>query len=115
MSSTSNPPAEQAKQRPVETVRIGGIVAAIWTNETKDGRVLFNTTVERLYLDENGDWKSSSSFGRDDLLVLAKVCDRTHSRIHELTDEMRQQEKQASPEANGTSGAKAAKPRGASR
>ena len=30
------------------------------------------------------DWKSTTSFGREDLLLLAKVADLTHTRIHEL-------------------------------
>lgn len=32
-------------------------------------------TFERGYTDLNGDWQSSTSYGREDLLVLAKVAD----------------------------------------
>jgi hypothetical protein len=38
----------------------------------------FSVTFERLYREE-GVWKSSSNFGRDDLLVLAKVADLAHT------------------------------------
>ncbi len=42
--------------------------------------VRYNVTFSRLYKD-NDQWKSTESFGRDDLLVLGKVADQTHSWI----------------------------------
>src|SRR5262245_22104037 len=45
-----------------------------------------SVTFERLYK-EGSDWKSSSGFGRGELLVLAKVADQAHSRIFELVAE----------------------------
>ncbi len=68
-------------QKPVE-VRIGAIKATIWQNETEAGP-RHNATFSRLYKDGD-DWKSTSSFGRDDLLFLAKVADLAHSRIFAL-------------------------------
>lgn len=66
--------------RPVQEIRMGRIRAAIWENETTNG-TRFNVTVSRIYKD--GDtWKDSSSFGRDDLLIVAKVLDRCHTWIH---------------------------------
>jgi len=65
--------------RPIHEVRLGSIKAAVWRNETEVG-VRYNATFSRLYKD--GDqWKSTESFGRDDLLLLAKVADNTHSWI----------------------------------
>lgn len=71
------------KPKPIDEVRIGSIKAAIWKNQTQNGD-RFNVTFGRLYRDEGGHWKQSDSFGRDDLLLLAKVADLAHSRIHEL-------------------------------
>ena len=67
------------KTKPIHEVRIGTIKAAIWRNETEAG-VRHNVTLSRLYRDGE-QWKSSDSFGRDDLLLLAKVADRAHSWI----------------------------------
>lgn len=65
--------------QPVHEVRIGPIKAAIWENKTENG-TWFNVTVSRIYKD--GDqWRSTDGFGRDDLLVLAKVADQTHTWI----------------------------------
>ena len=71
-------------QKPVE-VRIGAVKATIWKNDTEAGP-RHNATFARLYKD--GDqWKSTSTFGRDDLLLLAKVADHAHSRILQLQQE----------------------------
>jgi len=69
------------KVKPVHQVRLGAVKAAIWRNDTEKG-VRFNTTFARIYKDGD-DWKSTESFGRDDLLLVAKVADLTHSWIHE--------------------------------
>ncbi len=69
------------RQQPVQEIRLGAIKAAVWQNETENG-VRFNVTFERLYRDAD-TWKSSDSFGRDDLLLLAKVADRAHTWILE--------------------------------
>lgn len=66
--------------RPVQEIRMGRIRAAIWENETENG-TRFNVTVSRLYKDGD-NWKDANSFGRDDLLVVAKVLDRCHTWIH---------------------------------
>jgi len=70
-----------AKEKPVHEVRMGSIKSAIWKNDTQNG-VRFNVTFTRLYKDGD-DWKSSDSYGRDDLLLLGKVADKAHSWIFE--------------------------------
>ncbi len=75
------------KQKPVAQVRVGSIKAAIWRNEAEKGS-RYNVTFQRLYKDGE-QWKSSESFGREDLLLLAKVADLAHTRIFELQQEDR--------------------------
>ena len=79
-----------ANQKPVAEVRIGRVKAAIWRNETED-RTRHNVTFSRLYKDGE-QWKTMQSFGSNDLLVLAKVADQSHSRLFQL-----QQEEQLEP------------------
>ena len=72
---------KQNPVQPIQEVRIGSIKAAVWENKTDTG-TRYNVTVSRIYKD--GDqWKSTESFGRDDLLVLAKVVDQAHTWIFE--------------------------------
>ena len=67
-----------AKQ-PIHSIRFGYIKASIWQNQTKAGD-RHNVTLTRLFRD--GDvWRESNHFGRDDLLLLAKVVDLAHTWI----------------------------------
>jgi hypothetical protein len=67
------------KKQPVSEVRYGTIVAAIWEQRSGKG-VYYNVTLSRIYKD-GGKWKRSESFGRDDLLTVAKVATEAHTRI----------------------------------
>ena len=73
---------EEGANRPVDEVRIGRIKAAIWANPSDNG-VRHNVTFSRLYK-EGDEWRDTDSFGRDDLLLLAKVADRAHTRICDM-------------------------------
>lgn len=73
------------KTKPIHNVKLGLVEAAIWRNEN-DGKPRFNVTVRRSYaIEKDGklNWNSTDSFGRDDLLALAKAVDLAHSWIHE--------------------------------
>ena len=75
--------------KPAHEVRLGAVKAAIWKNDTQSG-VRYNVTFSRIYKDGD-EWKSTDSFGRDDLLVVAKVSDLAHSWIHEQKQEEREE------------------------
>ena len=74
-----------ANQKPVDEIRIGRVKATIWRNGT-DEQPRHNVTFSRLYK-EDDQWKSTQSFGRNDLLMLAKVADLAHTRIFQLPAE----------------------------
>lgn len=73
------------KDKPVHEVRLGRIKAVIWANEVEGG-VRHNVQLCRLYKKEDA-WEQSDSFGRDDLLLVAKVADLAHSWICERPQE----------------------------
>ena len=75
-----------ANQKPITEVRIGRVKATVWRNGT-DEQPRHNVTFSRLYKDEAGEWKSTQSFGRNDLLLLAKVADLVHTRILQIPAE----------------------------
>src|SRR5260370_20238644 len=72
---------EAPKQRPAQTIRYGRLKASIWRQESDKGP-WYSVALARTYRDQAGKWQSSGSFGRDDLLVLAKLADQAHSWIH---------------------------------
>jgi hypothetical protein len=94
-STTPDFRMQNIKTKPIHEVRLGSIKAAVWRNDTDSG-VRYNATFSRLYKD--GDqWKSTESFGRDDLLLLAKVADHTHSWILSQSQEVDSTTKAAGP------------------
>ncbi len=93
---------QQAKERPVKVIRMRNLRANIWANRLPSGDLAYNVTFDRLYRERDetddqgevtkqGDWKQSQSFGRDDLLLLAKLADLAHSEVYGLQDESREQ------------------------
>lgn len=69
----------EKKTMPVYVVKLGKVQASIWRNETKHGP-RFNVTACRLYL-ENGEWKRSDSFGRDELLTACHALQAAYDWI----------------------------------
>ena len=60
-----------SRNAPVAELRNGLVGASIWHNDADSG-TRYNVTFSRLYRD--GDpWKNTRSFGRNDLLAVAKV------------------------------------------
>ena len=60
--------------------RLRNVRAAVWANRN-DGGTYYTVTFSRSYRDQEGNWHTTESFGRDDLLLLAKVADVAHTWI----------------------------------
>lgn len=73
---------DKPKQKPLHKIRDGRISATIWANPMKDGKTLYSVTFSRLYK-QGESLKDSTSFGRNDLLVVAKLAQDAHSFIAE--------------------------------
>ncbi len=73
--------AQTPGNKPAQSLRIGAVKAAIWQNHSGDN-TWYSVSFSRMYKD--GDqWKNSESFGRDELLTLAKIADQAHTWICE--------------------------------
>lgn len=83
--------ASSQKNQPVHEERLGRMKAVVWENQTSNG-VMYNVTFCRIYRDGK-DWKETSSFGRDDCLLLARLAEVTSVWIY------RHQQKDAPAEA----------------
>ena len=83
---------------PTAEVRLGRIKATVWTNRNQDGGRWHTVQLTRLYQD--GDqWRSTHSFGRNDLLTVAKVADLGHTKVCELEASERDREEVPAEEA----------------
>ncbi len=67
--------------KPIDTVPLGRVQAAIWQNESEKGP-FYSVTISRSYRNED-EWRSTQSLGVNDLLVGAKALDIAHTRIIE--------------------------------
>src|SRR5438552_13536946 len=81
----TQPRQNDAKTKPVFEVRLGRIKAAIRANETDNG-TRNNVTITRLYKDGD-EWKTSTSFGREELPLVAKIADMAHTWIYQQGQE----------------------------
>jgi hypothetical protein len=70
------------RQRPAHECRIGRIRATIWQNHHETQGTWYSITLTRSYKDGEGQWKSASSFGRDDLLVVGEATRMAFHWIH---------------------------------
>jgi hypothetical protein len=73
--------------KPAHEIRISGLRATIWKNDTEKGP-RFNTTFERSYRDGE-EWKTSDSFGREALLVLSHIATECYRWINSQQAGMR--------------------------
>jgi hypothetical protein len=72
-------PVRNSNRQPVHKFRHGVVSASIWSQDTDKGPV-FNVTFQRSYKD--GDtWKNSTSFGRNNLLVISLIAARAFEWI----------------------------------
>jgi hypothetical protein len=72
-----------SSSQPVHRIRHGAISASIWRQEADKGS-LFNVTFQRSHKD--GDtWKNSTTFGRNNLLVVSLIAARAFEWIGNQT------------------------------
>jgi hypothetical protein len=85
-----------ATAKPVHKIRAGQVSCALWENEisVNGGSRKIKTlkaTLERRYKDNDGTWKSSGSFGRNEiplaLWCLQKAFDHIIEESNNRTDE----------------------------
>ena len=70
-------------QRPKQ-MRLGRIKATIWENDKEDGSRSPRVVFSKLYKNGEG-WKQCNTFGRRDLLLLAKLIGNVHSDLYQTT------------------------------
>ena len=70
--------------KPTKKFSAGTISCALWENEaTVDGRAVsvLRATVERRYKDKDGTWKSSNSFGRNEIPLVMHVLQKAYATM----------------------------------
>jgi hypothetical protein len=82
-------PTPSTTNQPVHRIRSGAITASIWRQETAKGP-MFNVTFQRSYRENGSDeWKTSASFGKNNLLVLSLIAARAFEWISAQPKELK--------------------------
>ena len=75
---------ETTTKKPIDKVRFGAVVAAIWENPSDNGP-WYNVTLSRTYRDKKTDkLEDSASLSGNDILAGAEALRQAYLRIHEL-------------------------------
>lgn len=90
--SQSQQQQQQDANRPFKELRSSGLKAVIWRNDTSNGQ-MFNTQLVRVYRDDKDEWHETTSLGRDDLLLAAKLLDQAHTLIMRAEEDERQRQR----------------------
>jgi hypothetical protein len=76
--------SSKTENKPVEKIRVGSVQVSIFRNESEKGPY-YKGVLEHSYKDADGKWQTSNSFGRRELINLAKAAMLADSKIGELT------------------------------
>lgn len=75
---------DSKNSKPVDVIRLRGVSASIYANKVKDRSFpLYKVSIKRTYK-KNGEFKSVTSLGRDDLPAAALLLNKAWVRILEL-------------------------------
>jgi len=78
------------QQTPIAKFRAGQVSAALWENEIQTGgrtATILKVTIQRRYRDTDGNWKSSTSFSRNEIPLAVHCLQKAFERIIELQNE----------------------------
>ena len=81
------------KARPAHKIQHRGIAVTIWKNEGKNGP-FYSVTLSRRYK-QGDEWKESSSYDEDDLLLLTELLTEAHAWIRQAVRGGRQAKREA--------------------
>ncbi len=74
---------------PIKKFSVGGVQVAIWENEGKEGTQFNSVSLDRRYMDKEGNWQSTNSLKKNDLpkaiLALQKAYEYITLKEPEIT------------------------------
>ena len=73
--------------KPVEVYRLHGVAVSVFANKVKDRDVpLYKVSLKRTYF-KDGEFKSVTALGRDDLPIAKQLIEKAWMRILELEED----------------------------
>jgi hypothetical protein len=78
------------KNKPIITLRDRSLKASIWRQLDGKGKAFYPVTITRTYKDDEGNYHDTDRLLGDELLRMARLCERAY----DMTLEYRQQDRQ---------------------
>ncbi|MCZ2154070.1 MAG: hypothetical protein LC114_09260 [Bryobacterales bacterium] len=82
-STSKNRKTNATTKPPVAKLRLGLLSASIW-ERTTDSVTFYSVTFERRYRDAKGEWHSTQTYDKTNLLTLSKLADQADTEITRL-------------------------------
>ena len=79
-----------SQQTPIAKFRAGQVSAALWENEIQTGgrtATILKATIQRRYRDTDGNWKSSTSFSRNEIPLAIHCLQKAFEKIVDLQND----------------------------
>jgi len=70
------------KPVPIHSIRVGGVKASIWENQSESGRATHAISLSRSYKDENEQWHETNSYFPEDLPKLELAARKAFEFLH---------------------------------
>ena len=78
------PATQDAKRRPIHTIRLEDCSASIWARESVvrgKPQIFYSVTLERSYKDRDGSWKYTKTFDAGSLGTVVTLCQQASEYI----------------------------------
>ena len=69
---------------PHKKLRDGAVSASIWKNETKDGKIFYSVTYDRVYTDKDEKIGNDNSFSGSNILKQQRLAGKAYDLIKQL-------------------------------
>lgn len=80
--------SESTNNRPIHVLRRRGVKVSIFEN--RSGDTLFHKfTIQKIYRDDHGAWKTTTSYGREDAPIIRLLTDRAWEWILDREEQER--------------------------
>ncbi len=79
-----------SQQIPIAKFKAGQVSAALWENQIEAGgrpATILKATIQRRYKDTDGQWKSSTSFSRNEIPLAIHCLQKAFEKIVELQND----------------------------
>lgn len=81
--------SEATNNKPIHVLRRRGVKVSIFEN--RSGETLFHKfTIQKIYRDDSGTWKTTTSYGRDDAPIIRLLTDQAWEWILDREEQGKQ-------------------------